>query len=566
MNVVLAFLEIAVQSLKNRIVARVRRMREPRYALGAVFGIAYFGWILFRNRGVSRLAGAFPATDVAANFAALGILLVMILAWAMPQDSGGLEFSEAEIAFLFPAPLRRRDLLLYKIVRQQPQVLVSVLVFTLLGKARLNFLGLWIGFSVLSIYMMMVALGRARLRLLGINFVVRLVGVLALLAALAYPIFRIAVAAIPPRGIPKPAAALQLARGVFAHPFLRRLLFVPRIFATAILPSTLFALFLGLGGLLVLAVVLFYAADRLNVSFEEASIAVSQRRERRLARMRERRGGGFIVFRRARAPFRLAEQGRPEIAIVWKNTVATMRMSLAWVIILAIVFGVMVANAFLGGKHAQEGVGFMFLMFTCILPFIGPNLFANDLRLDLPRLEVLKSYPLSGDSIVAAEIAAPLVLIAALEMVSIAFAALFMEWSGSMNFVDGAQFATVALLLAVPVVALQLLIRNAVPVLFPAWAGRSKEDPRGFVMTGQRLLLVIGNFIVLTIALIPAGIVFLPSFWIAIRFFQGSPISLALMTVPAVAVIVGEIWLGVKFLGARFEELDVSEEFDTVAI
>ena len=51
------------------------------------------------------------------------VLALMILAWALPSDSGGLQFSEAEIAFLFPAPLRRRDLLLYKIIRAQPQAL-----------------------------------------------------------------------------------------------------------------------------------------------------------------------------------------------------------------------------------------------------------------------------------------------------------------------------------------------------------------------------------------------------------------------------------------------------------
>ena len=57
----------------------------------------------------------------------------MITAWALPADSGGLEFSETEIAFLFPAPLRRRDILLYKILRAQPQALFSALIMTMLG-------------------------------------------------------------------------------------------------------------------------------------------------------------------------------------------------------------------------------------------------------------------------------------------------------------------------------------------------------------------------------------------------------------------------------------------------
>jgi hypothetical protein len=122
------------------------------------------------------------------------------------------------------------------------------------------------------------------------------------------------------------------------------------------------------------------------------------------------------------------------------------------------------------------------------------------------------------------------------------------------------------LLFAVPVVALQLLIRNAVPVIFPAWAARSKEDPRGFVLTGQRLLLVIGNLFVLGLALTPPALVFIPSALLATQFFKGNMIFMAVMTTPAIAVIAGEVWLGLRFLGARFEELDVSEEFDTVAV
>ena len=102
--------------------------------------------------------------------------------------------------------------------------------------------------------------------------------------------------------------------------------------------------------------------------------------------------------------------------------------------------------------------------------------------------------------------------------------------------------------------------------MLPAWASRTKEDPRGFALTGQRLLLVLGNLVVLSIALIPAAIVFAPSAWLAMRFFDGNMMFLAVMTTPAVAVIGGEVWLGVRLLGDRFEALDVSQEFDTIAV
>jgi ABC-2 type transport system permease protein len=561
-----AFFELALRSFRNRIVSRVRRLRDPRYLVGAIFGLTYFGWIFFRNRGAAMFFRSGTAGALRVDAISVVVLAMMLLAWALPGDSGGLEFSEAEIAFLFPAPLRRRDLLLYKIIRQQPQVMMSVAIFTLLGATRSKFVGLWIAFSVMSIYLTLVALGRARLRLLRINFVVRLVIVLALaIGIVALGVHTAHGLSLPSKEV-TPARVMNEIHAAFQQPILVAILFLPRLFAGAVFPTSLATLATSCLALLALAVVFFFVADRLNVAFEEGSIVRAQRRHDRLQRMRGRRGGSYVMFRRARAPFRLAATGRPETAIVWKNTVATMRMSLAWLVIIVIVFAVLIANAFLAGPHAAHGVGITFLMFTIMLPFIGPNIFTNDLRLDLPRLEVLKSYPLSGYGIVAAEIAAPLVIIAALELLAIGCAWGVLGASGAMTGVVGAQYAIVALLLAVPVVALQLLIRNAVPVVFPAWAVRAKEDPRGFVLTGQRMLLVIGNLVVLSFALIPAALVFLPSAWIASKFFEGNVIFLAVMTTPAIAVVAGEVWLGVRLLGSRFEALDVSQEFDTLAV
>lgn len=561
-----AFFELAVRTFRNRIVARVRRMRDPRYALGALFGLAYFGWIFFRNRHASALFKTNgPAGMLRADAVSIVVLVLMLFAWALPGDSGGLEFSEAEIQFLFPAPLRRRDLLLYKIIRAQPQAITGVVIFSLLGATRGKFLGLWIAFSVLSIYMMLVALGRARLRLMGINFLVRLAAVLGVAAGIG------ALGLHVVRGMPlhldkvNPTSIAKLVDTAFRHPALRVILFLPRAFAGAAFPTSMTMLFISCAVLLPLGVVLFFAADRMNVSFEEGSIVRAQKRHDRTQQMRARRGGNYVMFRRARVPFGLAPVGRPETAIVWKNSVATMRMSVAWIVIIVIVFAVMLANA-LYAPNARHAVGMCFLMLTVMMPFIGPNIFTNDLRLDLPRLEVLKSYPLSGDAIVAAEIAAPLVIIAAIELLTIACAWTVFGLTGKLSSTAGAQYAICALLLAVPVVALQLLIRNAVPVIFPAWASRTKEDPRGFVMTGQRLILVLGNLFVLGLALVPAGIVLIPSLFIATKFFKTNVAFLAVMTTPAIAVIAGEVWLGIRLLGNRFDALDVSEEFDTVAV
>jgi hypothetical protein len=201
--------------------------------------------------------------------------------------------------------------------------------------------------------------------------------------------------------------------------------------------------------------------------------------------------------------------------------------------------------------------------------FVGPGVFANDLRLDFGRMEVLKSYPITGERLIAAEIAAPLVIVAGLELLFLATSALLLNLGGGpgnakLSFLASAQFVIIALLITIPVCALQLVIRNSIPVIFPAWAGRSKEEPRGIAFTGQRIVMLIGNLFVLGLALIPAGLVLVPSMWVSMHWFSGHPAAIAIATMPAVFTLGVEVWLAIKALGAQFDQLDVSNELDIV--
>jgi hypothetical protein len=201
---------------------------------------------------------------------------------------------------------------------------------------------------------------------------------------------------------------------------------------------------------------------------------------------------------------------------------------------------------------------------------MGPQIFANDLRLDLARSEILKSYPLIGERLVAAELAAPLCVITALELIFAACGSLLLHLGGAHGrfgaFAGSPEFIVTVLVLTLPVCATLLLIRNAVPLYFPAWSMRAPDDVRSFVNVGQRLVVLFANLFALLLALIPASIVFLPSAWIAYKFFSGSVIFVPVATVPAAAVICLEVWLGVKALGARFDAMDVSNEFDFVTV
>jgi ABC-2 type transport system permease protein len=573
------FLTVAFLTLKNRIWQRIRRLREPRYLIGAIAGAAYFWFLIFRRAsGGSNgriLLKTMSISPIVADVGSIVVLLLMILAWALPGDSGGIEFSDAEIAFLFPAPLRRRDILLYKILRAQPQALFSALIMTVIGWWRHGlFVGVWVTISGLSIYFMLVSLGRARLRLAGVGFLARLAGVAAILAGLVW-LAKYELRGLSFVGVKDAPAFFKLLNapliGAFQKPLVQAVLFIPHFFASAAIPSSLASLAVSSLAVIALGVAFFYIAAAINVSFEEASIGASQKRAARRDRSRNQRSGSFVMFRRAPAPFRLGETGRIEVAIVWKNLIALMRNSIAWVVVFAAMLAFMLATALWSHQPAAFlAIGTMLLFMAGAFPLIAPNIFSNDLRLDMSRLEVLKSYPISGERLVAAEIAAPLAVIATLEMLFATFASVLIGMSGHegklMTHVATPQFIVAVLLLTLPVCAVQLLIRNAMPVLFPAWAMRSKDEPRGFVMTGQRLVMLAGNILVLVVALIPAAVVFLPSLWIAYKFFAGNAAFVAVATMPAVAVLVGEVWLGVKALGAQFESIDVTNETDILVM
>lgn len=570
------FLTVAFLTLKNSILQRLRRLREPRYLIGAIAGAAYF-WFLFFRRAMGAHSGngklimmkTLAVSPVVADVASVVLLLLMITAWALPADSGGLEFTETEIAFLFPAPLRRRDILLYKIVRAQPQALFSALIMTVLGWWRHGlFIGVWAAISVLGVYFTLVSLGRARLRLMRIGFLARLAGVAAIVAGLFW-IAKSEVSAINFRALKNAPQVMNALSVPFEKPLIRTILFIPHLIASAAIPRSVGMLAISVPAALALGVTFFFIANALNVSFEEASIATSQKRAARKDRARSQRSGSFVMFRRAPAPFRLQETGPVEVAVVWKNLIALMRNSIAWVVVFASIMAFMLALALWSHETTTyTAIGSMLIFMACLFPLMGPNVFTNDLRLDIPRLEVLKSYPISGERLIAAEIAAPLLVISILEML-FATSASIMIGMGEVHkytkLVATPQFIVVVLLLTLPVCAMQLLIRNAIPVLFPAWAMRSKDEPRGFVAMGQRIVTLAGNLFVLAVAMIPAAIVFLPSLWVAFKFFAGSPVLVAVATMPAVAVILAEVWFGVKALGAQFEQLDISNESDMSA-
>ncbi len=65
--------------------------------------------------------------------AAIVLSAFVLFIWVLPGDQPGLAFTEAEVAFLFPAPLTRRQLIHYKLLDGLVMALFGALFFTLLS-------------------------------------------------------------------------------------------------------------------------------------------------------------------------------------------------------------------------------------------------------------------------------------------------------------------------------------------------------------------------------------------------------------------------------------------------
>ena len=545
-----ALVYVAAMSVKNRILMGLRRLRNGRYLISAVFGMAYLFMMFYRNisHGPRKVRIIFASDSWGTDVGACIVFVILLAVWAWPCGRGGIALSESEIQFLFPAPLRRRDILLYKFLRSQMQIIISTIITSIFVVRGRNVAGMWLFFASISLYMTMVDQLRARLKRAGIGMFVRVLAVVAIFGG---------------------ASWWAVHTATLKTTFIQALLFFPRFFALAALPNVPIAdRLIGTAVVIASGILCFIVAATVDVEFEEGSIDLSRRKANALTRHRDQRAGQWVAFKRIPPPFRLADGGPPEIAIVWKNLIASLRIGMTPIMILVSTMIVLIGQAvFLHDRAVGNVMGGLMLFMCVLVPLIGAGAISQDLRLDIQRIEYLKTFPISGERLVAAEMAAPLVMISIVEMIFMIVTAIFLQTRGADSSL--ARFATpqamvAAFMFIIPLCAMLIVMRNAAVLLFPAWTLRSKEEPRGFVATGQRLFVALGNLIVLAVAILPAAVLFVPALLIANRFFSGSPGFLAIATIPSLAVIAAELWIAVKLLGQYFDRFDASNELDRV--
>jgi ABC-2 type transport system permease protein len=556
-------------SLRNRVRKQVERLRQPKYLVGLMVGGAYLYAVVVRRLNFQRSMEAIPPEGRGvAELSLAGMLMATLAsAWALGQDRPSLVFSETEVQQLFPAPISRRALLHYKLARGLFGAAVGAFVTTLfIGRVvshhpLLFFLGAMVALATVNLHVTAASFVRTRLARLGWPGTVLRWAVLGgLLVAFGLAVY-LAVQAHP---FPEHARGRRVVEdwvsGLLEDPALEVALWPGRVLVALPMADGVGAFLRVLPLALGLLVAHYVWVSVLVVPFEEAVVvraeAAAREKGRRLARV------GHIVLRRPF--FRLVSRGRPEVALLWKNLTAARRMGGSDILFILALLGlaIPIGVAFVAPETlpmVRQVMAGIYLSLAGMLTVLGPVSLRSDLRMDLPKLDMLRAMPLTGRQVVAAEVLAPGLMLAAIQVGLLLLAMGMMagspgRWGAELWMAGG-----LALVPLLPALGLGgLLVQNAAVVLLPAWLPADGERARGIEALGQRLLTLVGSLVVLLGGLIPAALLaslvgFALAGWLGVW-------ALPFAGLTAAAGLIAEVALGVMALGRAFDQMDVSSE------
>ena len=589
-----ALLYLRLTALRNLVVHKLRRLRQPKYLIGAVSAAAYLYYFVIRRVGGvpmgvptegAQTAGMLGAGLVGALLCLIGLVRVAY-AWIAPPEKAGLAFTEAEIAFLFAAPVSRRALIHYRLLSTQGAILFSAVVITVVfnragylgGHRALHAVGWWIILATADLHVNGTNLMLSGLRERSPRFLLwRLAGV----AAIVMYVVAVYFAAVGyvgafmsgPGGMS--AGADRLVAQLHHSSALSWLTFPFRVLLGPYLATGYREFAVALPPALAVVVLHYWWVASSNARFEEGSIAIAARRaamRSALQRGESPRFGGSKPKALA-GPFPLPPRGLPEVAFLWKNLLS-LRSAVFGRRTLGIVVGMaiwmyLISGPFFKGRSSPDGGAMfgLFLLMCCAVAaaytlILGPQIARQDLRNDLPNADLLKTFPLEGWRLALGELLAPTAILTTILWVIILAAAACLDTGRRLEWLTpGVRGTGVACLgLVAPLLCMiQLLVPNTVMILMPAWYQASRSRSGGIEMFGQRLLFgVLQLLFALLVALPAAGaavLVYIASFW---EF--GIPAGEVLATVAAVLILAGEAAVGLWFLGERFERFDLSTE------
>ena len=519
-----AFSYLAFCSIQNLIRLRVRRLRRPRYILITIGMGLWLANAIF-NRPPAGLLRIKPEWSGRAQIISLAVAFaVLALCWVMP-GARSLGLTAAEIQFLLPAPITRRQLIGYKLWRLLIPAFSTSLLLTLFiapdgagpaaGFAARTFLVM----AMLALYEAAVSLHRKASEdgtpLYGSEWARIALVAAAITVVLAWVLTRIALAPVGELTQIVPLALTMLG-----------------VTTTWVLGS--------------------------DAAFEEAATEAADRAERGKlpAVVRPRRPA------RRSSPFPLALKGRFETAILWKNWMLIGRASRPVLMVGGVVFLTVVGmTAWIGAMFETALVPSICFAAAAFIVLLGPAMLRIDLRHDLAHLVVFKTWPVRGAAVVRAELLAPFIALALTLPVPLLVGSLFdrdFVFGPDATLLSRAAFAAMTVLVGSALILAQLVIQNGLAVTFPGWMHLSPTGvDAGMDVMGQSMITMYGGMLVLGFALIPPLVA-----GGAIWFVFGGQVSPGAMLLPALvfsAVLLLECVVSTELIGRIFERADLQD-------
>ena len=545
-----------VRSARNRI---VKRTRDFRNLAGFVIVFAWMYFVFGRNAANDRTSGS----------QLVGVLIILLLVgtslftWWMEQRDHPLALSKPQAQFLIPAPLTSRQVMLFKLLTSVPTLLWSAVVMGLVFRGGLSphpaqrILTALIVITALQLQRVGAALARApqppgtpSARPV-ILVIVRLWLVAATLVALAQTALFAAekgAFGLDKTGIPF-ALANQLPWSLPAWPFHE--LIAPAYAQT--LPALASSIAIGLLIVAIEVALVFQTEPQWD------RIGIARTREEKL------RSRGFGKKSPTSSDsiwesYLTSLVKHPAAAITWKNLIATKRIqTLRPALVMAIgVPIILAATLFPPFRHFTSFATGLAGAWAGLLLFFGPQFVRNDLRLDLPRLRLLRTYPLTSREICVAEVGASVSVLLLLQfvMLILSAAALIFNPELSLGPVRKLGIAIAIACLLPGMTAINVAGQNLFAVTFPKWTTLGTRAPSRSANPGQAYFTLLTSALVFVIAMIlpaigAAGI----AYWVWPLGTSAAIFSAALV---AGAIALGEAAMAVRWLAALFDRVDLA--------
>lgn len=559
---------LAWHSARNRIARQLHHLRSPRYMAALLLGLAYI-WFMVVAQRPAAAAGETPDPGTLELVGAVALIGAVAWGWIFGVERRVLAFTPAEVTFLFSGPVSRRGLIQFKLLHSQLLILFNALLWTLiLSRERfgvsswLRVISIWVLLTTLSLHRLGASFVRTSLSehgRLGARHRIVSLGVMGLvLIALTWSIADALPAIVAARG-GTPREFLAAMQDVASRPVPNALTYPFRALVRPLTAHSVADWLQALWPALLLLILHYVWVIRSDSAFEEAAVEVSLRRARALADHRHRRSSFFWAPAKASPPlFRLAPVGWPAGAILWKNLVAATRTRRVRNVAIALggAGAIVAVLSFDPEGTLTEIAGWLAASWAVITIVIGPQWVRNDLRGDLLKLDLLRSYPLRGWSVVIAEVAASTVMLTAIQLNLLLIA--YLAFLGKQTMTPDLQERSLLLIAAVVYLPginlLGMLIQNAAALLYPAWVRLGAGRPGGVEALGQNLLMMV-VFVTLLALTLALPIALAGGSFLLLRSLLGGWAALP-ATVLALSTIAFEAALIVEWLGGTFERTD----------